>query len=131
MHKPLHAHLAKAYGAHPFDYILDTIGTQELFVHCPAYLKPHGLLVNVGNFEGAGIIIWRTIVNSYLPLIFGGVPRKYLMISTTPNGDKAAGLARMVEEGKLRVVVDEVFEFEDVLRVSAPGADSYHDEANI
>ncbi|KAJ7658498.1 hypothetical protein B0H17DRAFT_1171879 [Mycena rosella] len=113
---PLPAHLAKTYGAQPFAYILDCVGTQALFVHSPGYLAPDGLLVNVGNFEGAGITIWRAMLNTYLPCIFGGVPRRYAMISTTPNGEKAAGLARMVEEGQLRVVVDEVFEFEDALK---------------
>ncbi|KAJ7457039.1 hypothetical protein FB451DRAFT_1510606, partial [Mycena latifolia] len=107
---PLPTYLAKAYGAHPFEYILDCIGTQALFEQCPPYLTPAGLLVNVGNFEGPGITIWRTLLNTYLPCIFGGVPRRYKMISTTPNGEKAARLARMVEEGRLRVVVDEVFE---------------------
>ncbi|KAJ7730244.1 hypothetical protein DFH07DRAFT_756368 [Mycena maculata] len=113
---PLPAYLAKTYGAQPFEYIFDTIGTQALFVHCPPYLTPDGKLVNVGNFEGPGIAIWRAMLNTYLPRIFGGVPRRYVFASTTPNGDKAAGLARMVEEGRLRVVVDEVFEFEDALK---------------
>ncbi|KAJ7454984.1 hypothetical protein B0H11DRAFT_2068564 [Mycena galericulata] len=116
---PLPAYLAKKYGAQPFEYIFDTIGTQALFVHCAPYLKPDGLLVNVGNFEGPVITVWHAMFNTYLPRIFGGVPRRYAMISTTPNGDKAAGLARMVEEGSLRVVVDEVFEFENALNVGA------------
>ncbi|KAJ7805888.1 hypothetical protein B0H14DRAFT_2457442 [Mycena olivaceomarginata] len=113
---PLPAYLAKTYGTQPFEYIFDTVGTQALFVHSPAYLTPEGLLVNVGNFEGPGMTIWRAILNTYLPRILGGVPRRYAMISTTPEGDKAAVLARMVEEGCLQVVVDEVFEFEDALK---------------
>ncbi|KAJ7042978.1 hypothetical protein C8F04DRAFT_1075572 [Mycena alexandri] len=112
---PLPAFLAKKYAAQPFEYIFDTIGTQELFTHCPQYLRPDGLLVNVGNFEGPIITVWRAALNTYLPRIFGGVPRRYAMISTTPNGEKAAGLAKMVHEGRLRVVVDEVFDFEDAL----------------
>lgn len=115
---PLPAYLARTYAAQPFEYIFDTIGTQALFAHCPPYLMPDGLLVNVGNFEGPGITIWRMMLNTYLPRLLGGVPRRYAMISTTPNGEKAAGLARMVEEGRLRVPVDEVFEFEDALKVS-------------
>ncbi|KAJ7092475.1 hypothetical protein B0H15DRAFT_777523 [Mycena belliarum] len=122
---PLPTHLAKAYGAEPFEYILDCIGTQALFEQCASYLTPTGLFVNVGNFEGPGITIWHAMLNTYLPCIFGGVPRRYKMISTTPNGEKAAGLARMVEEGQLRVVVDEVFQFEDAMKVGlrlAPSA---------
>ncbi|KAJ6454269.1 hypothetical protein C8R47DRAFT_1061185 [Mycena vitilis] len=113
---PLPDYLAEEYGAQPFEYILDCIGTQALFVGCTSYLTPEGLLVNVGNFEGAGITIWRALLNTYLPCILGGVPRRYAFISTTPNGEKAARLARMVEEGQLRVVVDEVFDFEEALK---------------
>jgi len=39
------------------------------------------------------------------------------VVSTTPTGEKAVALARMVEERRLRVAVDEVFEFEDALKV--------------
>ncbi|KAJ7203614.1 hypothetical protein GGX14DRAFT_698965 [Mycena pura] len=113
---PLPAYLARTYAAQPFNYIFDTIGTQALFDECAAYLAQTGLLVNVGNFEGFGSTIWRAVVNTYLPRIFGGVPRRYVMVSTTPTGEKAAALARMVEERRLRVVVDEVFEFEDALK---------------
>ncbi|KAJ6625978.1 hypothetical protein B0H10DRAFT_1999753 [Mycena sp. CBHHK59/15] len=115
-HKPLHAFLATAYGAQPFDYILDTIGTQALFAHAPAYLTPAGALINVGNFEGPLLTIWRALLNTYLPCALGGVPRTYKMISTTPTGAKAAVLARMAQEGALRVVVDDVVAFEDVLQ---------------
>ena len=39
------------------------------------------------------------------------------MISTTPSGEKATKLAKMVVDGQLRVIVDEVVDFEDVLQV--------------
>jgi hypothetical protein len=40
------------------------------------------------------------------------------MISTTLSGMKVAVLAKMVEEGKLQVVVNKIIDFKDVLRVS-------------
>ena len=39
------------------------------------------------------------------------------MISTTPNGEKATELAKMVVDGHLKVIVDDVVDFEDVLQV--------------
>ena len=45
------------------------------------------------------------------------------MISTTPNGEKATQLAKMVEDGQLRVVVDEIVDFEDVLQVGPLSSD--------
>ena len=53
----------------------------------------------------------------WLPTFLGGVPRRYAMISTTPSGEKATKLAKMVVDGQLRVIVDEVVDFEDVLQV--------------
>ena len=38
------------------------------------------------------------------------------MISTTPNGEKATKLAKMVVDGHLKVIVDDVVDFEDVLQ---------------
>ena len=32
-------------------------------------------LAHTGNFEEFGITIWRAVVNTYLPRIFGGAPR--------------------------------------------------------
>ncbi|CAK5271239.1 unnamed protein product [Mycena citricolor] len=113
---PLTAFLAREYHSRPFEYIFDTIGTQALFYHSPAYLRADGLFVNVGNFEGLFLTVWRAMLSTYLPTILGGVPRRYNMISTTPNGEKAAALAEMVERGELRVVIDEIFEFRDALK---------------
>lgn len=55
------------------------------------------------------------------------------MISTTPNGEKATKLSKMVENGQLRVIVDEVVDFDDVLQVSLEciiclkGLNTYYD----
>ena len=114
--RPLHTYLAKHYGDQPFDYILDTIGIQDLFTHSQAYLKPDGALINLGNFEGPGLTVWRSILNTYLPVILGGVPRKYAMMSTTPNGEKTAELAKMVDNSTLRVVADEIDEISTTIR---------------
>lgn len=118
VNNPLQSYLTKEYGNSPFDWIMDTIGTQDLFTHSPYYLKEEGAVVNVGNFEGPILTVFRAFMNTWLPRPWG-VPRRYAMISTTPNGVKAKQLASMVEEGTLRVVVDEIVEFEDVLTVRA------------
>lgn len=124
--KPLHKFLGQQYGKQPFDSIFDTIGIQDLFKHSPNYLKLTGAVVNVGNFEGPGRTVFRSIMNAWLPVYLGGVPRKYFMISTTPNGTKAARLGQMVQDGKLRVVVDDVIDFDDVLKVSICGPRCMH-----
>jgi len=120
--KPLHKFLSFKYGNNPFDSIFDTIGSQELFKYSPQYLKPEGAVVNVGNFEGPSLTVFRSVLNRWLPIFLGGIPRKYSMISTTPNGLKARILSRMVEDGQLRVLVDEVVDFENAMRVSDSNA---------
>ncbi|KAL2859154.1 NAD(P)-binding protein [Aspergillus pseudodeflectus] len=114
-HLPLSAYLAQMYGDRPFDFILDCVGTQELFVHSPDYLKPDGGVVNIGMLEGIGVTVWNMLVNSWLPTRLGGVPRRYIGISSPPKRDDAIYLAHLIEQGRLRIPVDSVFPMEDAL----------------
>ena len=63
-------------------------------------------------------MLWRRAKNSNLPSFLGGVPRPYIMFSAPLNGENAEYLARLVDEGKLRVPVDSEYKFEDALKVS-------------
>jgi NADPH:quinone reductase-like Zn-dependent oxidoreductase len=116
--EPLPNYLATTYSERPFDVILDTVGIQALYEQSPAYLKPNGVYINVGAFEGVLWTLWCWAKNTLWPSFLGGTPRRYAMFSTVPNGQTAERLAEMVKEGKLRVVVDSVFKMEDVLEVS-------------
>ncbi len=97
-HSPLPAYLAQQYGDKPFDFVLDCVGTQALFVNSPAYLKPEGAVVNIGALEGIGRTAFHALSNLWLPTWLGGVPRRYIMFSTPPNRDDTIYLARLVEE---------------------------------
>ena len=51
------------------------------------------------------------------PLWLGGTPRQWQKLPVmTVQKEKLEGLARYVNEGKIRPVVDSVFAFEDVLK---------------
>jgi NADPH:quinone reductase-like Zn-dependent oxidoreductase len=95
--------------------VLDCVGTQALFVNSPAYLKAEGAVVNVGALEGIGVTAWNMLFNNWLPTWLGGVPRRYIMFSALPARDDAIYLARLIEEGRLRVPVDSVFAMEDAV----------------
>lgn len=110
--------LANKYGNHPFQYIFDTVGAQDLFLSSPRYLDTSGRYINVGNFEGVVTAIWRSLRNRYTPLMLGGIPRRYDFIGVSPTAEKASVLARLVNEGRLKLIVEDVFKFEDVLQVS-------------
>ncbi|KGO47953.1 Polyketide synthase, enoylreductase [Penicillium expansum] len=115
-HEPLPAYLAHQYGDKPFDFILDCVGTQALFVNSPAYLKPEGAVINIGMLEGMFVTAGNMLLNSWLPTWLGGVQRRYIMFSTPPTCDDSVYLARLIEEGRLRIPVDSVFEMKDAIR---------------
>ncbi|OGE48959.1 hypothetical protein PENARI_c024G06274 [Penicillium arizonense] len=115
-HDPLPAYLARQYGDKPFDFLLDCVGTQALFVNSPAYLKVKGAVINIGMLEGICVSARNALLNSLLPTWLGGVPRRYIMFSTPPSRDDAVYLARLIEEGRVRIPVDSVFDIEDAVR---------------
>jgi NADPH:quinone reductase-like Zn-dependent oxidoreductase len=106
------------YASEPFDAILDTMGIQALYVNSPSYLRADGIFVNVGAMEGMLSMISSNWKNLIWPRFLGGTPRKYIFQQTNPVGDTMRYLTKLVEEGKLIVVIDRVFEMEDALQVS-------------
>jgi len=95
--------------------VLDCVGTQALFVNSPAYLKAEGAVVNIGILEGIGVTAYNVLFNTWLPTWPGGVPRRYIMFSTPPARDDAVYLARLIEEGRVRIPVDSIFDMEDAV----------------
>jgi NADPH:quinone reductase-like Zn-dependent oxidoreductase len=108
-------YLEQKYGTQPFDFILDCVGTQSLFTHSPAYLKPAGAVINIGMLEGIGVTAWNMLVNTWLPTWLGGVPRRYIRFSVPPEHDDAIYLVHLVQEGRLHVPVDSVFPMQDAI----------------
>ncbi|KKZ66015.1 hypothetical protein EMCG_08237 [[Emmonsia] crescens] len=126
-HDPLHIYLATRHSTSPFDLILDTIGIQPLYDHSAAYLarptrdRPQtffniGLLYPPTTFIG----ICRTAISfmriMYLPSFLGGGPGGFSLVRTGSSKMRIEKVRRLVEEGKLVVVVDSVWEMEDVMK---------------
>lgn len=81
---PLHQYLATEYGQpdQQFDFILDTVGSQALYINSPKYLKKGGVFVNIGDYtDGMFWTIFYTIMNHVRPTWLGGTPRKFVMFS--------------------------------------------------
>ena len=112
-------YLSTEYKTRPFDAFLDTTGTQELFQHCPAYLKDDGLFINIGAFGGAFKTALNALYNWYWPRLLGGVPRKYILHSTIPNLQVGVELMELIKEKKLKVVIEKVYPMEDALEVKS------------
>ncbi len=96
--------------------MLDCVGSQALYVNSPAYLKPEGVVINIGSMEGSGAMLKNWFFNTWRPTWLGGVPRRYVMFNTPPTKDDALVLVKLVEEGKLKISVDSVFNMEDAIR---------------
>lgn len=67
-------------------------------------------------FEGILASTRNILLNCYLPTWLGGVPRRYITFSTPPACGATIYIARLVEEGKLRIPVDSVYRMEDALQ---------------
>lgn len=128
---PLHTYTQANFGNQPFDSILDTVGSQDLYVHCPAYLKPKGIYVNVGSLADNGIsqTLWRWAKNSHLPSILGGTPRKYYMFGASISADGVKKIAEIAQDGHLKIFIDSIFKMEDTLSVCYDFRTS--DESNL
>ncbi|KAK0762960.1 LOW QUALITY PROTEIN: hypothetical protein N5P37_004486 [Trichoderma harzianum] len=114
--KSIPAALENSHSASQFDAILDTVGSRELFLRCPKYLKPEGVFINVGDgSEGRLSLILHTLQNVLQPSILGGVPRRYLTFSAPLNGPNAAYLGTLASKGKMMVFIDSTFSLEDAL----------------
>jgi NADPH:quinone reductase-like Zn-dependent oxidoreductase len=114
----LPGYLKQHYGSKPLmlDAIFDCVGTQALYQNSPSYLKPNGMVINIGALEGVGSVACNMLFNTFLPVWLGGVPRRYVMFSTPPTRDDAIYNLHLIEEGQLRIPVDSVFEMKDAIQ---------------
>ncbi len=86
----------------------------------PAYLKPEGALINIGAIDAVDghllTLLKNGLSNMYCPAWLGGVPRRYVMFSTTLLVDDIQYIAHLYRQGQLRVIVDSVLPMEDVVQ---------------
>lgn len=88
-----------------------------LYERCPEFLK-EGMFGCVGAMEGMLTDLVAALKNTWWPRVLGETPRRYFCQRTTPTQEGREELVRLVQEGKLRVVIDSVFDMEDALGVS-------------
>ncbi|KAI0639459.1 NAD-P-binding protein [Trametes polyzona] len=113
---PLHEQLIAANVTPKYHVFLEAVGILDpaLFVHSPAYLAPNGVFLSVGP-QGSALgqiasFAWNVVLR---PGFLGGVKRKWRLIMLKPVPEDLKDFARLVEEGKVRPLVDSVFAFED------------------
>ncbi|RJE25901.1 zinc alcohol dehydrogenase [Aspergillus sclerotialis] len=91
-----------------YDHIIDHIGSPaELYKHSHLYLKPSKSFVQVGATS-------MTIFADRLirPGFMGGGKRKYDILLFKNNRDHLAQLGQWVQQGKVKVAIDSVFDYD-------------------
>lgn len=129
LHPALHTHLIQHHSTetNAFDAIIDISGSDPvLFDKSPAYLKPGGTFILAGNMNlthstGVGILgvlsfVLNTRLKTSWPLFLGGTPRRGLMFSGNVNQVGMRKVAKLVEDGKLRPLVDSEWAMEDAVK---------------
>ncbi|CAG8954040.1 hypothetical protein HYFRA_00009140 [Hymenoscyphus fraxineus] len=96
-----------------FDHVMDNVaGDTSLYFRCHEYTNPTAIYVKAGLTVSMQHLL-ATMKMTLLPGFLGGGKRKLLNFLTKTNPDHLAQVVSWMEEGKVRMVVDEIFAFED------------------
>ncbi|KZM27420.1 oxidoreductase [Ascochyta rabiei] len=99
-----------------FQLAVDNVGTPaDLYKRSASYLLPNGKFVQVGATPNLGTFAQITS-NFLVPGFLGGGQRSYQLLMTKASTDDLRQLGVWMKDGKVRAVLDEVFEWEDVPR---------------
>lgn len=122
-HDPLYEYLLQEHSDSRFDAIVDTIGIQSLYSHCPGYLRDNGRFINIGAMQLKTSIVcllallWSQFLNAYWPACLGGTPRWFRFLSGTPDLESLSRVKHLAEHGILKPVSDSTWRMEDALKV--------------
>lgn len=97
-----------------FDLVVDNVGSspRDLYSACGEFIKPSGQFVQVG--AGMSMADMKLMTSRMmLPSFLGGGSRKFSLAMAKNKHEDLARLGEWIAAGKIKVVVDEVFEFED------------------
>ncbi|KAI1374347.1 reticulon-4-interacting protein 1, mitochondrial precursor [Hypoxylon crocopeplum] len=94
---------------------VDNVGSAppDLYKAADHYLLPEGKFVQIGGGMSASDLKNMTS-RMLLPSFLGGGKRKWEWVTTANNREHLEQVGKWVKEGKIKVVIDEVFQYEDV-----------------
>jgi Zinc-binding dehydrogenase len=122
-HALMHQYLTEKFSDNRFSAVIDAYGIQELYTPCARYLAPGKPFATVGiafvkySFSSILEAVYLMLKNILWPRLLGGVQRDYVNVTGIANLATMENLGLLVEEGKLKVVVDSCWGMEDVLKV--------------
>jgi len=123
-HMSVTTHLASTYGNSRLSAVIDAVGIQDLYNASPGFLADGKPYVSIGpkaksyTYWGIFSTLITMMKNFLWPQILGGVPRAYVQITGIVSLEALERLKKMVGEGRLKVHVGMLVEFEDAHEVS-------------
>lgn len=106
-----------------FKLVVDNVGftppgQEDLYTAANAFLVDDGHFIQVGG--GASVQQIKSVVSrSFVPGFLGGGKRKFVMVVTKQNHEGLAKIGEWMREGKIKGVIDEVFQYEDAPKAYA------------
>lgn len=92
-----------------FDLAVDNVGVPALYEQSGHFLKPDGKFVQIALQKSMlGMLRW-----SLLPAWLSGGQRLYQFVRVKINRDHLEQIGQWIAQGKVRVVINEAFEWED------------------
>jgi alkaline phosphatase D len=100
-----------------YTLVVDNVGTPpNLYKAASAFLTPAGKFVQIG--AGMSIASIKSVgSNMLLPGFLGGGKNSYQLLVAKPSSDALRQLGEWMKEGKVKGVIDEVFDWEDAPKV--------------
>lgn len=96
-----------------FDLVVDNVGSPAgLHKQAHHFMKPEAKLIQIGAEVGFGAIV-TLIQRMFLPAWLGGSRRRFEFVQVKGDPDDLQQMGMWMKEGKVKVVKDEVFSFED------------------
>lgn len=92
---------------------MDNVGTPpELYKAADGFLKEGAKFVQVGAPMSMGAV-WTIVERMCWPTVLGGGRRAYQMLGVKNEREQFVRIAEWMREGKVKPVIDSVFEFRD------------------
>ncbi|KAI4598129.1 hypothetical protein KJ359_003938 [Pestalotiopsis sp. 9143b] len=104
-------------GAKLFDHVVDNVGNApELYQSAPLYTHLHAKYIQVGGDDISAMEMARVARNLFLPSFPGGVKREFRLSIPGVKTEELALFQDWVAQGKVKIVVDEQFSFENAVQ---------------
>jgi NADPH:quinone reductase-like Zn-dependent oxidoreductase len=96
-----------------FSLVVDNVGMpSNLYSQCHHFVVHGGHYSQVGSDTGISSAL-QLVGNMLLPGILGGGRRRYQFVMLKPNHDQLVQLGKWIDEGKVKPVIDSLWEYDD------------------